>query len=569
MGRFATLIAVMLAGCAFASAGEMKPPRLLPATVDWEAARTDLSKLPASQDATADLGELADADPLVLANAVSGRIFSGIGNSAVPVLVPPVPQTSPIAEGSPAPANGFRATFFFAGPSGYDAAFVLPAELASSLSGRAKKEDVAIQISGFAHTYKLEPQAPLSAKPVKELEATFPGIQRLWHESNLRYAFTRYGVRYVVSMLCVDGPARGRWVACRDADRVIAQFLSSLRLAGGAPHPVTQAINTIDRPQVMSPDFTYMPPGQLLPNTGFNRYGGRADETVYAKILFPLTQAPAFANSQSFLNWGNCDFTGRTSATSRKGAPYRCKVNDKVLVFDESAAENRTYPWRDNFCEHRYFFVGQCPGGQGHQGQDIRPVTCQLRNDEADRCNPYLDDVVAVRDGTIMRTAGRESMYLVVNAPGERVRFRYLHMNPKKLDADGMTNGRRVQQGETLGKVGNFDRHENGTTYHLHFDMQLPTEFGWVFVNPYMTLVAAYERLLGGRGHELMDDVVIVAAPAGADIVDTIATSGTPREPSEPAIPHEGSPTSEETNSVDTAARIVPVPHAINAQIEP
>lgn len=569
MGRFATLIAILLMGCAFASAGEMKPPRLLPATVDWEAARADLSKLPPSQDATAALDELADADPLMLANAASDRLFSGIGNSAVPVLVPPVAEPAPTADGSPAPASGFRATFFFAGPSGYDATFALPPEIASSLSGRAKKEDVAIQISGFAHTYQLEPQAPFNAKPVKELEASFPGIQRLWHESNLRYAFTRYGVYYVVSMLCVDGPARGRWVACRDADRVIAQFLTSLRLAGGAPQPVMQAVNTIDRPQTLSLDFTYMPAGQLLPNTGFNRYGGRADETVYAKIQFPLTQAPAYANSQSFLNWGNCDFTGRTSATSRKGAPYRCRVNDKVLVFDESASENRSYPWRDNFCEHRYFFVGQCPGGQGHQGQDIRPVTCQLRNDGADRCNPYLDDVVAVRDGAIMRTAGRESMYLVVNAPGEHVRFRYLHMNPKKLDADGMLSGRRVQQGETLGKVGNFDRHENGTTYHLHFDMQVPTEFGWVFVNPYMTLVAAYERLLGGRGREIENDVIVIAAPAGADVVDGIAPNAPPGERVEPATSSETSSPIEPTHSIDTAARIVPAPHAINAQIEP
>ena len=32
----------------------------------------------------------------------------------------------------------------------------------------------------------------------------------------------------------------------------------------------------------------------------------------------------------------------------------------------------------------------------------------------------------------------------------------------------------------------------------------VPTEFGWVFVNPYMTLVAAYERQIGGRGSEIL-----------------------------------------------------------------
>ena len=30
------------------------------------------------------------------------------------------------------------------------------------------------------------------------------------------------------------------------------------------------------------------------------------------------------------------------------------------------------------------------------------------------------------------------------------------------------------------------------------------TTVGWVWVNPYMTLVAAYERMIGGRGVEIM-----------------------------------------------------------------
>ena len=61
----------------------------------------------------------------------------------------------------------------------------------------------------------------------------------------------------------------------------------------------------------------------------------------------------------------------------RKGAKYHCKSNDKPLVFDESARENYSYPWQDNFCEARDFEVGQCANGYGHQGQDIRPATCK------------------------------------------------------------------------------------------------------------------------------------------------------------------------------------------------
>ena len=65
-----------------------------------------------------------------------------------------------------------------------------------------------------------------------------------------------------------------------------------------------------------------------------------------------------------------------------------------------------------------------------------------------------------------------------------------------------MLSGRPCKEGEVIGKVGNFFQRERATTYHLHFDMQVPTRYGWVFVNPYMTLVAAYERLIRGRGRK-------------------------------------------------------------------
>ena len=98
------------------------------------------------------------------------------------------------------------------------------------------------------------------------------------------------------------------------------------------------------------------------------------------------------------------------------------------------------------------------------------------------------------------------------------MRFRYLHMLPKYLDQDRMVSGRVVHEGEVVGKVGNFFRRERATTYHLHFDMQVPTKYGWVFVNPYMSLVAAYERTIQGRGRELLSDgtpIVTGASLAG------------------------------------------------------
>ena len=220
-------------------------------------------------------------------------------------------------------------------------------------------------------------------------------------------------------------------------------------------------------------------------------------------MRFPIAFAPAYVKSQSFMPWGDCYRTGMIGRMGKKGAPYRCKINDKPLVFDKLAAENFTYPWRDNFCELRDFLVGQCPGGYGHQGEDIRPAQCVLNNAEADRCLPYQDYVAAVHDGVIRRMPGYLGAYIVTNNENEFVRFRYLHMNPQFMDADGLLNGRQVSQGEIIGKVATWGDFKNGTSYHLHFNIQVFTSIGWVWVNPYMTLVAAYERLMGGRGTEI------------------------------------------------------------------
>ncbi len=77
-----------------------------------------------------------------------------------------------------------------------------------------------------------------------------------------------------------------------------------------------------------------------------------------------------------------------------------------------------------------------------------------------------------------------------------------------------------------IGQVSNFDKKLNGTSYHLHFDNQVPTKDGWVFVNPYMTLVMAYERLIGARGTELSDPKpAVVIANADPSAAAAIAVS--------------------------------------------
>src|SRR5215469_12084952 len=525
-------LALIISGGALAE--EMKAPHISVATVDWDAAATSLPDRAAG----------SPAEAFAKLNMAAEVNFPGIANSTVPVLLPfdtdglakeltANPEQPPDKMTQTADRfmrSGFQTTkFFLTGPAGYDSAFSLALASVPDLSDIRYSDPVYVLFSGLGMTYQLDGPTLPAGELVRALQSDFPGLRRYLHESYIRYSFERYGVTYVAAIYCLDTRPRPKILTCRQADRVMDRFLRALKLAGGTPAAEIPAETVrADQPKETSKDFTYFSPGLIIPNTGLKKEtGGRADYTVYARLRFPLKQAPAFANSQSFNNWGDCDFTGRSvRSPHRKDQPYSCKVNARPLVFNEGAPANYSYPWRDNFCEHRRFFVGQCPGGEGHQGQDIRPSSCALINDGADRCQPYQHEVVAAHDGFILRAPKQEAVYLFINTTSTHARVRYMHMNPNQLDADGIFSGKLVHEGDRIGKVGNYNNRERGTTYHLHFDMQVPTKLGWVFVNPYMTLVSAYERLIDARGTEIKDGDPV---PAVAGIPPVI------RNPSEPS----------------------------------
>ncbi len=521
----------------------MKSPRVSSEDVDWVAVRAALSDL--SPLLVEDRPDGTKTDALARLNEATQSAFPNIAASPIPVLLPfdtAAFLKDKAASKGAAPDRskyfgGFTASnvFFFPGPAGYDASILLQPQDSGSLQfGKA----VDAQISASSVIYELDAPSTPEGSPIPELEAQFPGIRRLMLENHLRYTFVRFGVPYVVMLMCTEA-RHDRRRSCRDADKVGIQFLKSLNIVGGAPQhePAKVAVQTIDRPQKTSPDFTYYAPGDLLPGTGMHGQAGRADTTVFAKIRFPMAEGPSYVNSQVFMNWGECDFTGRVSlGGSGKDATYRCKVNSIPLRQDES--KNYAYPWRDNFCEHRYFAVSQCPAGLGHQGEDIRPGSCFLRSPDADRCEPYQHNIVAVRDGLVLRDPGDQALYLVVNAPGEHIRFRYLHMDPHLLDAAGMVSGRALAAGEVIGAVDNYEDHQAGTTYHLHFDVQVPTREGWLFVNPYMTLVAAYERLIGARGTVVNDAMFAAASAAAATPPVDGQAAASPNNGAAPSIPN-------------------------------
>jgi peptidase M23-like protein len=538
----AVLVSLALLVSGPAAAAEMESPVITLSDVDWNAAAATLTGHATEQTAEA----------FANLNSITAKRFADIGKSTVPVLLPFDVDAfrKDEAEGSPDAASSdkyfgqFHPTkFFLPGPAGYDATFV-----ASGFDTRFEKP-IVVEITGAAFVYALDGPDRQEVFPPRGLENLFPGMRRILREAHVRYTFERFGVPYVVSIQCYDRPPAHRYLSCREADPIAVSFLRQLRTAGGAPATLSEPKPDLSRPAAES-DFTYYSPGDLIESTGWRKMPGRVDYHVYSRMRFPIAFSPAYVKSQSFMPWGDCYRTGIVGRRGPKGAPYRCKVNNKPLVFDESAPENFTYPWRDNFCEQRDFLVGQCPGGYGHQGEDIRPAQCVLSNAEADRCLPYQDFVAAAHDGVIQRMRGNLSAYIVVNTENEHVRFRYLHMNPKLMDNDGLLNGRRVSAGEIIGKVSTWGDYESGTSYHLHFNIQVFTTVGWVWVNPYITLVAAYERQIDGRGTEIKPGepappvpmklpVILRATPPGqTSAASELPTTTQVASSARPAKPH-------------------------------
>lgn len=474
------------------SADEFQTPSVSAVRVDWRAAldqfRAELEPAPAAAAnfVFASQRRVTSSDPrampaLVQLNAVTSQVFTGIGRSPVPVLLPF--DTASFFE---ARLNGaapertlarFQADFrpvdvFDAGPAGYDAVFALEPGAGSGLPPRTFAKPVEVQISASLLIYDIADPQGGKGEPVKALAGQYPDLRRFIREGYVRYAFTRFGVPYVVSIQCLDSAPKAKRLACREASPVAERFLKALRMAGGLPaRPRGDiAAEAANRPAERSADFSYRPPGDIIAGTGYHHQSGRADFNAYAQIRFPL-EAPAYIHSQ------------------------------KRRSSDKMDAPDATYPWRDNFCEARSFAVGQCSNGYGHQGEDIRPGACPARIEGG--CDPKQQPIFAVRDGVVIRSPKQQAATLQINTRNEHIRFRYMHMNPAAMDADGVLNGREVAEGEKIGVVSNYLDHPNGTTRHLHFDIQVFTRDGWIWVNPYATLVTAYERLIHGRGHEI------------------------------------------------------------------
>jgi hypothetical protein len=522
--RLLAALVLLPAGLATAAAEDFWTPAISVVHVDWRAAldqlRSELGTAPSvASNFTLSRGRRVPRfDPrsmpaLLQLNGAISPIFAGITRSPVPVLLPfdTASYIDASVNGTLAGASlsRYQADFrpvdvFDAGPAGYDAVFSLPPDAGAGLPQRTFARPVEVQITGSLLTYDITDPAGGKGEPVKSLASQYPDLRRFIREGYVRYAFTRFGVPYVVSIQCLDSAPRMRRLACREAYPIAERFLKALHVAGGLPSRPRPDIAPMvaERPSGRSPDFSYRSTGDIIAHSGARRQGGRTDLTAYSQIRFPL-EAPAFIHSQSF----------------------------KRRLSDKSDQPSGLYPWRDNFCEARSFSVGQCASGFGHQGEDIRPGACLPQRQAATACDPRQQPIAAVRDGVVIRSSKQQAATLQINTFNEHIRFRYMHMNPSVMDADGLLNGRQVAEGEELGVVSNYLDHPNGTTRHLHFDVQVFTRDGWIWVNPYVTLISAYERLIHGRGHEIGPE--IAASPDVARAVPDEAVHPDPQEGSE------------------------------------
>lgn len=237
--------------------------------------------------------------------------------------------------------------------------------------------------------------------------------------------------------------------------------------------------------------FAYYPPGDLFErDTG----RGRADRYVYMPdIIFPLKLGDGLfphMNSQIW-GYGGGGYGGKGAAGGSENDPRN---------FDPMKQ-------RDNYCEIRSWDMPLCPGGAGHQGQDIRPPSWKDNHWE----------VVAVADGQIVNVTTNTTVQLKAN---DGTDYYYLHMHPKSIT---VKTGAKVKQGQVLGKVSRYMGGKVGTSLHLHLQVRQRVRVGdktlQVYVPTFPSLIAALRRAKGldpgidADGNLMVDAGLEIGAP--------------------------------------------------------
>ncbi|MFX4493770.1 hypothetical protein ABTA45_19950, partial [Acinetobacter baumannii] len=80
---------------------------------------------------------------------------------------------------------------------------------------RVFAKPVEVQITGSALIYDIADPLGGKGEPVTQLAALYPDLRKFIREGYVRYAFTRFGIPYVVSIQCLDSVAKPRRLACK------------------------------------------------------------------------------------------------------------------------------------------------------------------------------------------------------------------------------------------------------------------------------------------------------------------------------------------------------------------
>ena len=462
--------------------------------------------------------------PLARLNLFMSTGYPGVKSVPVPVLVPIdtgryVDASMTTGDVGPQAVKlflspGIAEMYFIAKKTGYDAIVTVGPDLLRRYK-IAETALVQVHIGGAGQLYaanRAEKRTSNQGKVVDDpaVQARFPGLRRQVGTDDVTYRFTKYGVPYFASAPCqATGKPQTAVVLCNQVDPILLAVLEELHLIGGAPIPIPKraATSAPARPTAASSAFTYFAPGKLLPGTSQDKKGGVTTKLLWGPpdLGFPIKDAPAHANSQTFMHAGDCLMQKITLA----GGKYKCKQNPgKILDGREDNPENYSYPWRDNYCEERDDVSREprdCPAPKrGHEGQDIRPKDCVI---SGGRCAIDRLDTVAVTTGEAWWTPVNH-VRLIAN-DGTDLYYMYLHMSPTGISSAGLTQGvpMHVTPGVKVGQVGNWMKTDpNQTTAHLHLEIRKQHEMCGTYgctVAPYWTLIRAYERFINERGTEV------------------------------------------------------------------
>jgi murein DD-endopeptidase MepM/ murein hydrolase activator NlpD len=302
----------------------------------------------------------------------------------------------------------------------------------------------------------------------------------------------------------------------RSADTTPATTSSVNTDSAVSPTDVGTRSTTQRNQPVVDLGFAYYPPGDLDPHDASR--GRKGDRKVYLpNIIFPLRLAPDQHPHMNSQIWGHggSGYGGKGGTGGSECDPINY---DPMLQ-------------RDTYCEIRSWSMPMCPGGTGHQGQDIRPPTCKN--------NAW--EVVAVVDGIITQVTSNTTVRL---KGADGTDYWYLHMHPQSIT---VKVGQSVKQGDVLGRVSSYmDGDPNGTTTHLHFQVRqtirVDRKILSVYVPGYTSLIAAYRKAkgldpgIGPDGNLIVDARFEIGAPKAAPTTSApVAERSTPSgQPSPP-----------------------------------